>query len=446
MNIDKFDEDARDRYYRRLALVLAHMPKIADRGVGPLPSDDGVDVVGPYPMWYEFHGMTVCASLEPTDDPEFAPGGWEFRIIAEPGAGGYITDKMLGHLLVSFTDDPKNTGELVYPNSRTGKIRFRMPARQHTVPESAISKLRPNLKPFIHRDWLMRYIPSLARRLTTQARAAEFNPFFSGYRDKDASDIDLYRAYLGAALVAYEDCGQNVVYVPDGLRAALERTEPPPLSTFTQLPWDSFYMCFESPTEEGYIGVYFASDERPMVEPGQAPEGHVVGELARCFTLLGVFEPPNAGAMTPKMWNKELSQWGSPTSALFFNVLAYVAYSPEERRVDDSGPRERASLERQLKRVKGGQKRAKLQRRLERTSGATVVYLGGADLDDARPGPSEAAGPRREHWVRGHWRNQAFGEGQKQRRLKWIRPHRRCLGAEAGTIIQKTYKLPDTVA
>jgi hypothetical protein len=165
-----------------------------------------------------------------------------------------------------------------------------------------------------------------------------------------------------------------------------------------------------------------------------------------CITILGVYEPPDTRTVVLHGWDHEAKRWKHSAAQLLTNVLAYVAYSSEERRVDDSGPRERASLERQLKRVKGGQKRAKLQRRLERTSGATVVYLGGADLDDARPGPSEAAGPRREHWVRGHWRNQAFGEGQKQRRLKWIRPHRRCLGAEVGAIIQKTYKLPDTVA
>ena len=43
------------------------------------------------------------------------------------------------------------------------------------------------------------------------------------------------------------------------------------------------------------------------------------------------------------------------------------------------------------------------------------------------------ASPRKAHWVIGHWREQAHGEGWKDRRRMWIKPHIRGLG-EAGAV------------
>lgn len=44
------------------------------------------------------------------------------------------------------------------------------------------------------------------------------------------------------------------------------------------------------------------------------------------------------------------------------------------------------------------------------------------------------------HMVRGHWRNQAVGEGRSERRLTWVRPHRR--GDESlGVVVKRTERI-----
>jgi hypothetical protein len=424
----------RDYYYRQLLLVNAHLPKLGNRGAGPRPTYES----NPLPFWTDFHGMQVGAAVLPTTNLEFSPSGWIYKFVAQD-SGKPITDMDVYHLLTAFADDPDSIGRCAIPKSRRGEILFEMPAKIHHVTDEQVRGMHYHEQPFIHAEWLRRRIPSLSESLRREAREDGRNLTISL---KDGMDPEKGHALmLGAILESFEACGQNVIYVPDGLRKALERTEAPVFPKSTRALWDCFFISLESPREDGIAGIYFLFDNRDL--PDWVPEQMKGGG---CITILGVYEPPDTRTVVLHGWDHEAKRWKHSAAQLLTNVLAYVAYSSEERRVDDSGPRERASLERQLKRVKGGQKRAKLQRRLERTSGATVVYLGGADLDDARPGPSEAAGPRREHWVRGHWRNQACGEGQKQRRLKWIRPHRRCLGAEVGAIIQKTYKLPDTVA
>ena len=58
----------------------------------------------------------------------------------------------------------------------------------------------------------------------------------------------------------------------------------------------------------------------------------------------------------------------------------------------------------------------------------------------ASPGKHKKA-----HWVKGHWRNQAWGVGHKEHREKWIKPHIRGLG-EAGAVVARVAASDEEVA
>lgn len=63
-------------------------------------------------------------------------------------------------------------------------------------------------------------------------------------------------------------------------------------------------------------------------------------------------------------------------------------------------------------------------------------------VERIRASPSK---PRKAHWVGGHWRNQAWGVGHKERREKWIKPHIRGLG-EAGAVVARVAVADEVVA
>ena len=71
-----------------------------------------------------------------------------------------------------------------------------------------------------------------------------------------------------------------------------------------------------------------------------------------------------------------------------------------------------------------------------------VVDRSFRDLAKDLVGSRTFAGTKRalSHLVRGHWRSQAVGTGRQERRLTWVRPHRR--GDEAlGQVVARTHRL-----
>jgi hypothetical protein len=64
--------------------------------------------------------------------------------------------------------------------------------------------------------------------------------------------------------------------------------------------------------------------------------------------------------------------------------------------------------------------RRKLASKLTR-DGYALVHLTGQEFDG--PSISRKDGAKRVHWVRGHWRNQAIGQGRLERKRIWIKPH-----------------------
>lgn len=128
---------------------------------------------------------------------------------------------------------------------------------------------------------------------------------------------------------------------------------------------------------------------------------------------------------------------------LVANVCAYMTHV--DRGETRSNEAELAEMRAAADRRRGTKKR-KLLRRLDRTPATSTVRLGGrvGSLGPAAPSGGHESGPRREHTVRAHWRDQPYGPRsvpleERPRRLVWIAAHTRCEGSAAGRVEARTY-------
>lgn len=146
-------------------------------------------------------------------------------------------------------------------------------------------------------------------------------------------------------------------------------------------------------------------------------DGEVVdGQIARLFKS---FSP------------KEKEDWQRALK-MIFGILLYMqcdgaiidAVTPQDR---EESFRRRHGRKKNLKKGKAGRER----KVLDQYGHSTIIYVGtgwGATKDGkayAAGKASENPESRRRHWVRGHFRNQAHGEGRRLRKRIFIAPHQR---------------------
>ena len=240
----------------------------------------------------------------------------------------------------------------------------------------------------------------------------------------------------GLHLKGYRAYGEQVVCPDPGLVEALMRTDHP---ESVQPPFDCFYVAFQEPVRVAGSEVlgFHASrgDEfwdsvdniRELLHPEtqRALDRDLLDDgwqfliLSRNGTLRGD---------STKRW-----------APLFVNLCAYIeAIGPSS--TDTSRPARKQALQAKADRA-GPKKRKKLQRQADKASGATVVYLGTGYQAQTSGDGTSGGDNRREHWVRGHWRNQPYGFGRRLRRKRWIQPHKRCTGSPQGPVPGRTYRL-----
>lgn len=114
----------------------------------------------------------------------------------------------------------------------------------------------------------------------------------------------------------------------------------------------------------------------------------------------------------------------------------------------------RGAPEKLVKRVQAdGANAAASRTRLEAAGWRDLIYF---EVRSSSTDGGGIHGNRATHWRRGHWRQQAYGKGMMQRRMRWIRPtlinakpeaivpsrHYHVTRPEKGTIIQKPAVLP----
>jgi len=120
------------------------------------------------------------------------------------------------------------------------------------------------------------------------------------------------------------------------------------------------------------------------------------------------------------------------------NVILYCASFPAD--VQPNNQQRVEKLEQRLQQQQGN-KRKKTQRRLQQTKSETIYIVGTAfRLADRRAADELNREGKRltRHIVRGHWRNQACGLQYQERKLIFVQPHWRGVGAEGP---DKTYVL-----
>ena len=107
---------------------------------------------------------------------------------------------------------------------------------------------------------------------------------------------------------------------------------------------------------------------------------------------------------------------------LIINAVLYVTAYPGdiETTWSDSAPQDV-----RIKALRGSAKeKAKARSKLEEL-GYSAVHLCGKSIQEqsqAFQSFSQGSGHKSLHWRRGHWRNQAYGEGRSEHKLRWIMP------------------------
>jgi hypothetical protein len=212
---------------------------------------------------------------------------------------------------------------------------------------------------------------------------------------------------VARSILSYMEEGEPTIVVPEGLHIALKNTDPHEATEEdTLFPFRTFMVHFEKP-----IG--FLTD-----------------------VLLGVDTPTVIFSDKQTVTDEEVSE----AKLVVWNLCLYMAHVDPGRTVSNAD--EIRALEAQIA-TKKGKKRARLQNKLDRTTAYTTVCLGGQHHQNNATAPNTPStadnDPRREHWVRGHWRNQPYGPRSNPKyRMTWIMPHVRYRESEAGKTI-KTY-------
>ena len=294
--------------------------------------------------------------------------------------------------------------------------------------------------------------------------------FFDDQRLKRNAD-EADEVYARLHTEAFYNAGEMVLCPSMGLIEALIRTEPP--AEF-RLPYPSLWVAFEGevaidPSTDIRAFGMVISEASFIEDLGRLTFDRMIGSPE--FRAFVESRPEGAGRTDEDLMSEFMgfiadcsSQMtvgryvvrvdgfvarGRPQPALekdsgdlqkFLPLAANLAAYFESCGADavDTTPRDhRAAL--LAKAAKAGPKKARrLKRKAERAGGATLVYLGRSFSQ-----PHEPTGNRstaREHWVRGHWRNQPYGFGRRQVRRRWIQPHIRCRGSSAGRVEGRTYR------
>lgn len=110
---------------------------------------------------------------------------------------------------------------------------------------------------------------------------------------------------------------------------------------------------------------------------------------------------------------------GHKALRLVVNSLCYLSSYPEQ--VERVWPELPKHVQAQARdKAKGNKK--KMESMLEKMGYRPLHFCGLKFVQEhvGIGGGSEES--RRQHWRRGHWRNQPYGEGRQQYRLRWIQP------------------------
>lgn len=107
---------------------------------------------------------------------------------------------------------------------------------------------------------------------------------------------------------------------------------------------------------------------------------------------------------------------------LIINAVLYITAYSEDIETTWS---EKVPYDLRTKAMHGTAKEKNKARSKLEELGYSAVHLCGKSIQLQNPtfqNPSYREGHKSLHWRRGHWRNQAYGEGRTQHRLRWIMP------------------------
>ena len=222
--------------------------------------------------------------------------------------------------------------------------------------------------------------------------------YYSECRKYDTSRI--------GALDTFHHTGENVVVLDASLQAALERTDPPE-EDLIPAPFHSFLLQLATPVDGSKLLLA------------------VPREMGQSVLKLLDWEHKS-----PDMYPTDVQ------ARLFGNVVYYINNVDQGESFTNAAEVEK--LHARAKR-RHGKKAEKAQKRADNTPVVTTVKLGYSFKLDQGPRIHYDEAQKRQHWVRGHWRNQAHGHKRALRTMRWIQPHVRCKDSPRGKVQGKVY-------
>jgi len=246
--------------------------------------------------------------------------------------------------------------------------------------------------------------------------------------------------------------GLKTFHFSRGLTTMLHNSDISGTYQFLQFPYKAFYMSFDGcpiwldaeGDHEQITGVYVDSsrDDLGVFLAISKPSSMYGGASIWLRASVRKDRDPN------EKINLAHFNFGgadhNPAIDLAIKALLYLNSSDPDIK---PGGAERKDIEAKLKKAKEPQKVERLNKRLELLSAQQYTEVGESikikkkDLQGAQDKGGFQGGHHFAYrfWVRGHFRNQAFGPGRTERKLIWIKPHMK--GPDSAEVIHKQYEV-----
>jgi hypothetical protein len=208
-----------------------------------------------------------------------------------------------------------------------------------------------------------------------------------------------------------------VTCVPDNLERSWHWAQEPDPCYFMVIAGEQYDKTFGQAMDETYekkVDDLQAEIDNPIADRMQTvPDGS--GGMRQIM----VTSNSHLRAAVEKKMIEAFHEVGHKALRLVVNSLCYLSSYPEQ--VERIWPELPKHVQAQVRDKSKGNKK-KMESMLEKMGYRPLHFCGLKFVQEHAGIGGGSEESRRQHWRRGHWRNQPYGEGRQQYRLRWIQP------------------------
>ena len=208
-----------------------------------------------------------------------------------------------------------------------------------------------------------------------------------------------------------------VTCVPDNLERSWHWAQEPDPCYFMMISDEQYDKTFGQAMDEAYekkVADLQREIDNPIPDRMQnVPDGR--GGIKQVM----VTSNSHLRAAVEKKMIEAFHEVGHKALRLVVNSLCYLSSYPEQ--VERVWPELPKHVQAQVRDKSKGNKK-KMESMLEKMGYRPLHFCGLKFVQEHASIGGGSEESRRQHWRRGHWRNQPYGEGRQQYRLRWIQP------------------------